>query len=170
MSDRIPDFEIRQLIIRTIGTYGCIDEARQAGLYVTPGRDRAIELALPLGTKLAQARYSRLAEGTRLTFNDLEQAAHIGVIRGIDIYEPARGVLVSTVCTTWINNEMGTEFEKNHWRSVKPTKAMIRAYCGRGMDPAQRRQYELQFCNLGGDLDEELESQIVGFVGTGQLA
>lgn len=137
MSDRIPNQEIRKIIIDAIGDHSCLLEAQLAGEFVVPARDRAIELALPLGPRLAQKMFNKMPEETRVEIEDLEQASRIGVMLGIDRYNPSilyqsptdkkagrpgRPIQVNTYCQIWVRKFIFEEIAETHWRVAKPTR------------------------------------------------
>lgn len=137
---------IERIIRACIGRHENIHAARLAGVFLIPARDRAVELALPYGMRLASSTFRRIPDGSRIELRDLEQAASIGIINGIDRFKPAAGNQVTTVLHTWVDKHLKIEIEENHWRTAKPSKADRRRYFGRdGMSDDERRDYETAF-------------------------
>ena len=63
-------------------------------------RDRIIVALIPLANRMA-SRYARDCNKS-----DLRQAAYIGLIRGVDHFDPDRSDRVSTCARYWIHNEL----------------------------------------------------------------
>lgn len=147
MSERIDDARIRGVIVSLIGRHASLRDAREAGVHLVTQRERLIVMAMPIGPRLAQNFYERsVPRGSRITIKDLEQASYLGVIDGIDRFEPQRGVLVSTVITDWVNKHLKLEVERNHWSTVNPGKLAKRRYFGKNkMTEDEREHYEKSF-------------------------
>ena len=143
---KIDDELIESIIVEAIGPWSCIQEARVKGVYLVPARARAIELAVPLGRKLAQLKFDRMPSKSRVLLEDLEGASAHGVIDGIDRFDPSRGAAVSTLIHRWVNTRMNEEVERTHWTTCNPGKANKRKYFGKGgMTDEERRKYEARF-------------------------
>lgn len=133
MSDRIDHVLIRQVILDAIGPWQCIHEAREQGVYLIPARDRAIELAMPLGPKIAQQYRNRMPDGTRVEIRDLEQAGRQGVLEGIDRYQPrklykGKPIQVDTYLYLWVRKRVLEEIAGTHWRIQRPSRDEMERY------------------------------------------
>lgn len=146
----IDDEGIRGVISEAIGTYPSFLAAREANVFVVPARDLAIEMASPLAPRLARTLI-RVPWTSRIQYEDLEQAAMLGIIEGIDSFEPAktyedkRGkthlVKPSTHLFWRIRKRVLEEVQDTHWIVAKPTRADIEAYMKNEMAPNEREAY-----------------------------
>lgn len=146
MSERIDHVRIRTIILDAIGPYGCIHEAREHGIFLIPARDRAIELAMPMGPKIAQQYRNRMPDGTRVDINDLEQAGRQGVLEGIDRYQPrklyrGRPIQVDTYLYLWIRKRVLEEIAESHWLITKPPRDERERYFKDEMTELERIEY-----------------------------
>lgn len=146
MSERIDHALIRQIVLQAIGHYSCIHEARENGVYLIPARDRAIELAMPMGPKIAQQYRNRMPEGTRVEISDLEQAARQGVLEGIDRYQPrklhrGRPIQVDTYLYLWIRKRVLEEIADTHWLITKPPRDERERFFKDEMSEPERVEY-----------------------------
>lgn len=150
-SARIDCGEIREMIADAIGSHPCLLEAQLRGRFVTPVRDRAIVAALPMGPKMAQRVYDKMPRETRCEIDDLEQASRIGVILGIDRYNPhkmykpkqgpPRPVRVDTYIFAWISKTISEEVADTYWRVSKPDRDDHRRYFADSMTHEERTIY-----------------------------
>lgn len=133
MSERIDHVRVRQVILDAIGPHGCIHEAREAGVYLMPARDLAIELAMPMGPKIAQQYANKMPRNTRVEIADLEQASRQGVLEGVDRYEPrklykGRPIQADTYLYLWIRKRVLEEIACTHWSITRPPRKEMERY------------------------------------------
>jgi RNA polymerase sigma-B factor len=90
-------------------------------------REQLVQRLTPLARRLAR-RYARSASDVE----DLEQVANIGLLKAIDRFDPARGVLLSTYAWSIMAGELGRWLRDGCWgvkvtRPVKELAARIDA-------------------------------------------
>lgn len=146
MSDVIDHARVRSIIIGAIGTCSCLMEAAERGVYVTPARDEAIEIALPMGRRMAQQYRNRMPEDTRVTIRDLEQAGALGVVQAVNRYKPAtlykgKPVRFDTYAYIWIRKYVLEEIADTHWLITCPPRDERERYFKDQMTPEERREY-----------------------------
>ena len=91
----------------------CADEDRLWELACdgdAAARERLVERHLQLAHKLAR-RYARTSE----PLEDLEQVACLGLVRAVDLYDPARGTRFSTFAVPTILGELRRHFRDRTW-------------------------------------------------------
>lgn len=156
MSERIDHELIRQIILTAIGPWACIHEAREHDVFLIPARDRAVELAMPLGPRIAQQYANRMPRETRVEILDLEQAGRQGVLEGIDRYKPrkiyqspsdkkagrpGKPIQVDTYLYLWIKKRVLEEIAGTHWRVSKPPRKDMERYMKGEMTELENLEY-----------------------------
>lgn len=159
MSERIDHVRIRDIIVEAIGPWSCIHEARENGVFLIPARDLAVELAMPMGPKIAQGYANRMPSTTRCEILDIEQASRQGVLEGIDRYKPwtlylGKPVRVDTFIYLWIRKRVLEEIASTHWRITKPPRKEMERYMKGEMTDAECHHYA-NFV-LSGNVDVDL--------------
>lgn len=145
-SDRIDHLAVRKIIEDVIGPWSCINEANERGVYVVAARDRAIELAMPMGPKIAQQYANRMPPTTRVEIDDLEQASRLGVLEGISRFKPAtlyqgKPVRVDTYLYVWIRKHVLEEIADTHWRITRPPRKEMERYMKGTMTDQEAHHY-----------------------------
>lgn len=172
MSDRIDHVRIRQIILEAVGPWSCIHEARENGIWLVPARDLAIELALPLGPRIAQQYANRMPSTTRVEIKDLEQAGRQGVLEGVDRYNPhklyrskadikagrpAKPIQVDTYLYLWVRKRVLEEIAGTHWRITKPPRKEMERYMKGEMSDDECHEYANMV--LSGNVDVDLRER-----------
>lgn len=137
---------VRQIILAAVGPYACINEASERGVYVTPARDAASALALPMGPKMAQLYRNRMPDDTRVTIQDLEQAGRLGVLQAVNRYKPkmlykGRPVRFDTYAYIWIRKHVLEEIADTHWIITCPPRDERERYFKDQMTDLERSEY-----------------------------
>jgi RNA polymerase sigma-B factor len=86
------------------------------------GRERLIELYLPLARSLAR-RYLQGGE----PFEDLQQTAYVGLVKAVDRFDPERGDFTAFAVPT-ILGELRKHFRDRGWAAHVPRRMQERAF------------------------------------------
>lgn len=146
---------VRELILSAVGEHESLREARQAGVYVIPVRDEAITMCAPLAARTVD-HLIRMPDMTRIEKRDLEQAAILGIIEGVDTYQPrrlyrtpadrkagrpGRPIQVNTHLFFRIRKRVYEEVATAHWSIMRPNRAEMERYMKNAMTEGERRAY-----------------------------
>lgn len=145
-SDRIDHLRVRRIVLDAIGPHSCIAAAREAGIFLIPSRDQAVEIAMPMGPKIAQQYVNRMPDNTRVEIDDLEQASRQGVLEGIDRYEPRKlykgnPIQADTYLYLWIRKRVLEEIAGTHWRITRPPRKEMERYMKGELTDEQAHHY-----------------------------
>lgn len=137
--------QVRSIIVGVIGEHSTIRDAREAGVYVIPARDRAIEMCLPLAPRTIH-KLTTIPWASRVEFDDLEGAACQGIVEGIDRFQPRKTykgqpIKVNTYLYLWIRKRVLEEVAANHWSIMRPARALMESYMKGELDPFEREAY-----------------------------
>lgn len=145
----IDDALARKLTLAAIGEHASFAAAREAGLYVIPQRDRVVEVCLPMVPGTVR-KIIRLPEQSRISYDDLYQAASFGLIEAVDSYDPRKLVLVkkqmrpikiSTHAWWRIRKRVLEEVQDTHWVIARPPRAATESFMKDEMNEAERQHY-----------------------------
>jgi hypothetical protein len=136
---------VRRIIVEAIGSHACLADAREAGVYVIPARDRAIEVCMPLAPRTVR-KLASIPWASRIEQGDLEQAALLGIVEAIDSYDPSRThngkpISVTTHLFWRIRKRVYEEIANNHWIIAKPTRSDMESYMKGTMTDSERMAY-----------------------------
>lgn len=120
-----------------------IREAWMNGVDVIRMRDRLVEMNMPFANKMAQRFYER---GNRaFDIQDLCGAAYIGLVEAVDQYEPDSGNTFTFFAKWRIYKNLVAEWERTHWRSMRPPRGDQREFFSGRMDGDDRDDYRSRF-------------------------
>lgn len=140
MGEKIDSPRAEKLIKGIIGKHESLRAAREAGVDVIRTRDEVVEVCMPYGTRLAR-QLIRLPGLSRCEFDDIEAAAFLGVVEGVDSFKPYIGVHIQTHLWNRIRKRMNEERALGHWVICKPPRNMIADYMGGKMTPLEVESY-----------------------------
>lgn len=149
MTKRWSDIDKAQrLATQALGSCESFRIARQQSIYLTPVRDRVIEIcedyAIHVGRKLG-----RLPGGSRMSYEDIDGAARVGLIEAVDSFKPALRKDLKLHIWWGVKYRVGEERINGHWVVSRPDRAEARRYLGGKMTPAERALYEEMFLLQG---------------------
>lgn len=127
-------------MIAAIGPHSCLRDAREAGVYVLPVRDRVVSICHPYAVRLAH-RLIHLPDSSRIDPADLEGAAMLGLVEGVDSYQPRRGVQIQTHLWNRIRKRLNEERIKGHWTVMRPPWDLASRYMAGRMSESEQRSY-----------------------------
>lgn len=130
---------ISVLIASACDPHSCIKHAREAGIYVTPIRDQVVELCLPLAAKMVGG--VKLPPASRVERDDLEQAAAMAIIEGVDAFQPAMGVQIQTYLWMRMVGHVDRQCLRDHWTVMRPTRAEWHRFTRGQMTESEREAY-----------------------------
>lgn len=137
---------VRRVILGAIGQCDSLKDAKEQGLYVTRQRDRAIELCMPLAPRTVE-RMTTIPWASRVEFADLEAAALLGIVEGIDSFQPRHSGAAQVSTHLWfrIVKRIYEEVEANHWTIMRPPRDQVRPYMKGAMSEDERHRYIATF-------------------------
>lgn len=136
--------KIASIIAETARPYECLRDAREHGVYVIPVRDEAIELCLPLASRFVHA-IVKLPGVSRVEVEDLEQAASLGIIEGVDSFKPSMGVKIQTHLWMRMRLRVNQERALGHWVIMRPPKSLIEKYMSGQLSTKEQEAYLFKF-------------------------
>lgn len=136
--------KVAQIILNGCSPHKNLRTAREHGMHVIPYRDAAIELCLPYADRLVST-FIKLPAMSRVDADDLKQAARMGVVEGVDNFEPHRGVQIQTHLFMRMRYRINRECEMGHWTIMRPPKEMVQRYMSGQMTPGEQEAYLNKF-------------------------
>lgn len=141
------------MIAQACDPHSCLRVAREAGIWVTPVRDRAVEMCLPLAGKMVGSL--DIPAISRVEREDLQQAAAMAIVEGVDSFEPHRGVQIQTHLWMRMKWRIKHECWQSHWTIRRPTRKQFEAYMKHELVGSEREAYLQSFVIATQPIDED---------------
>jgi len=147
------------LISQACCGHASLAAAMCAGLSVHRERDEAITICMPYAGRIVNKLIS-LPSMSRCEFDDLEAAALLGLVEGVDSYEYQRPVQIQTHIYYRMWKRISDERAISHWATMRPPRALIDKFMAGHLSPAEEAEYIKKFVAVSimpGE-EEEIES------------
>jgi hypothetical protein len=132
--------QIHARIVNAIGPYSSLRHARENGVYVHRVRDDVALRLMPFAKRLANSLV-KLPTSSRMSLDEIESAALLGLIEGVDSFEPRRGVRISTHLFIRIRKSVRRECENNHWVTYRAPRTAAERYLSGRMTESEMAAY-----------------------------
>lgn len=156
MSDeRVDTRRCSQIIIAACGPHRTFAKAREAGLWIKPQRDEVAALCYPFAIKEAAKIAHRMPSDSRCSKEDMESAALVGLVEGIDHYDPRneKGAHILTYCFWTIRRNVYADIHQSHWGVMKPRREDVQAFMSNRLSQEEREAYVAMFVTPQMELD-----------------
>lgn len=145
MAERVDSQKARKLVIQAVGPHKSILVAREQGCDVIRLRDEVITICMPYAMRLARGLI-RLPGVSRIEIQDIEGAALLGLVEGIDNFEYRRcfngkPIQIQTHLWNRIRKRVNQERALGHWAIMRPPHAMVERYMSGNMTATETQSY-----------------------------
>lgn len=137
---RIDSTRATRLVIQVIGSHECIRDARVAGVQVIRVRDEVVTICMPYAYRLAH-QLVKLPGVSRIDSQDIEGAALLGLVEGVDSFQPRKGVQIQTHLWNRIRKRVNEERVMGHWAIMRPPRSQVDRYMSGDMNKAEIEHY-----------------------------
>lgn len=145
-----------------IGEHQTFMAAAEAGIHITPARDRVVEICIPLAAIGVRKYGSRIPTLSRIERDDLLQAALEGILHAVNDYDPrhtynGRPLQINTWLFFRIRKEIYREISDHHWTISKPSWTDRENYMNDRLSADDRALYIDEYLRAAPDPTDETE-------------
>ena len=120
--------DVNRMFLRVCDGHESIRDAWTSGVDVRRGREELIRTNIPIAAMMADAFHRK--GNFSCEYDDIFQAACMGLIEAVDLYKPldSLGGSFGAYARFRIYKHMVMEWEASHWRTMKPSRAEHRMW------------------------------------------